>query len=151
MNTSTRSASAIGRPRAFTLVELLVVIAIIGTLVGLLLPAVQAAREAARRTSCTNNMRQIGLSFHNYVTAYNRLPNSRPVAKTTPASVMSWPVLVLDYFEEGSLSRLYDKTVPWNAGTNATTGETVGVSQKRFASRVFRHRVAVEFQTQPGA
>lgn len=122
---SPRSASPLGGQRAFTLVELLVVIAIIGTLVGLLLPAVQAAREAARRTSCTNNMRQIGLSFHNYVTAFNKLPNSRPVAKTTPASVMSWPVLVLDYFEEGSLARLYDKTVPWNRGSNATAGQTV--------------------------
>lgn len=100
------------RPRrsGFTLVEMLVVIAIIGIMVGLLLPAVQAAREAARRMACSNNMKQIGLGLHNYESAYKNLPMNNGGTKTTDWSDFSsnqlslaWSVGILPFMEQQPL------------------------------------------------
>jgi prepilin-type N-terminal cleavage/methylation domain-containing protein len=86
----------------FTLVELLVVIAIIGTLVGLLLPAVQQAREAARRSACTNNTKQLGLACLNYESTRKRLPAANDRA-TVGTAGWSWIVHVLPFIEEVNL------------------------------------------------
>jgi prepilin-type N-terminal cleavage/methylation domain-containing protein len=91
-------------PRAFTLVELLVVIAIIGILVALLLPAVQAAREAARRTKCINNIKNIALACLNYESAKKTLPQGSTNSVIQQGSGLGWPVQILPYVEESQVS-----------------------------------------------
>lgn len=92
------------RRSAFTLVELLVVIAIIGILVALLLPAVQAAREAARRMSCQNNLKQLALACHNYHDVYKIFPISRSNNNfTATGRYNSWIAVTLPYFEQKNL------------------------------------------------
>ncbi|MFO0904969.1 MAG: DUF1559 domain-containing protein [Pirellulales bacterium] len=104
--------------RGFTLVELLVVIAIIGILVALLLPAVQAAREAARRTQCTNNLKQLGLAAHNFHDTYNKLPSSiRPGGLTTAPRIAGLTFL-LPFIEQGTIYDKYDQTVNWSHANN---------------------------------
>ena len=89
---------------AFTLVELLVVIAIIGILVALLLPAIQAAREAARRTKCVNNLKNIALACLNYESSKKTLPPGSTVALNASQSGLGWQVQILPYVEESTVS-----------------------------------------------
>ena len=109
--------------RGFTLVELLVVIAIIGMLIALLLPAVQAAREAARRSQCTNNLKQMALALHNYHDVKNRLPvliMARP-GNTNTAERFSVNIDMLPYIEQSPLYSAFEsaESGDWAAHQNA--------------------------------
>lgn len=108
----------IRRRGAFTLIELLVVIAIIAVLIALLLPAVQSAREAARRIQCTNNLKQLGLAMHGYHDINNCLPG---VAVTSTVGPVSGPYMaVLPFMEQSNLASAYNFNVAWNAPVNST-------------------------------
>ena len=84
----------------FTLIELLVVITIIGILIALLLPAVQAAREASRHTSCRNNLKQLGLALHHYHDTYKSFPMGTNIDRSRSCYGLSWHVYLLPFIEE---------------------------------------------------
>jgi prepilin-type processing-associated H-X9-DG protein len=101
------------------LVELLVVIAIIAVLIALLLPAVQKAREAASRTACINNLRQIALGLHTYHDAYKSFPqNHRPPVASTGSVRERWFTHILPFIEQDALYNAYDPTTNWDSATN---------------------------------
>ena len=107
------------RTRGFTLVELLVVIAIIGVLVALLLPAVQSARESARRASCANNLHQIGVALQSFHSDRKKLPPSRYFN-----GYPTWFAIILPYVEEQNLGHLWRLDEPFYANVNKTARET---------------------------
>src|SRR5690349_1429964 len=118
------------KQRAFTLVELLVVIAIIGVLVALLLPAVQSAREAARRASCANNVTQLGLSVHNFEFHFETLPagvlnSDGPIRNEPQGQHVSWIVQVLPYLEQRNLYQKFNQAAGAYAAENAQVRATV--------------------------
>src|SRR5688572_18612407 len=113
------------RTRAFTLVELLVVIAIIGVLVALLLPAVQMARESARRIKCSNQMKQFGLAMHNYVDVHNSLPIGHmfrgifdgDANNAQGGSGFGWGSAILPFIEQNALYSQFNFSMPITTNT----------------------------------
>jgi prepilin-type N-terminal cleavage/methylation domain-containing protein/prepilin-type processing-associated H-X9-DG protein len=113
------SERAIKRNAGFTLIELLVVIAIIAILASLVLPAVQAARESARRAQCQNNEKQLGLAIHAFIDAYQKFPASlRPASNNATAPRYGVLTQLLPYLEATDISDKYDSTQSWDAGPN---------------------------------
>ena len=121
--------------RGFTLVELLVVIAIIGILIALLLPAVQAAREAARRAQCSNNLKQIGLALHNYHATYNVFTFGGVRARETTGGSGNEPswwsgmIGLLPYMEQQPLYDVWTASpyaMPWHHTSAQTTTQVPG-------------------------
>lgn len=115
------------RKRGFTLIELLVVIAIIAILIALLLPAVQQAREAARRSTCKNNMKQLGIALHSYHETFSVLPPAHIGRCTTPKLNATGLTMLLPYLDQSNLYDKYDSSNPASFQSTTTTGSFTGL------------------------
>lgn len=136
-NTQRFSDDTFSNRRGFTLVELLVVIAIIGILIALLLPAVQAAREAARRMQCTNNLKQFGLAMHSYHASFGFFPAGTTIDYTDPDSCgvdcrgTACYISLLPFFEEAVVGEIYDYDV-----SNGWAGQTGAAATRLYDTRI---------------
>jgi prepilin-type N-terminal cleavage/methylation domain-containing protein len=125
LSRSSKPARSITSPRAgFTLIELLVVIAIIAVLIALLLPAVQQAREAARRTQCKNNLKQIGLAFHSFHDTFRHLATSNRPPGTGTKRIAGLTRL-LPYIDQAPLYNSYNQSLQWSDPANIPFTKTV--------------------------
>lgn len=112
------------RPQAFTLIELLVVMAIIGVLVGILLPAVQKAREAASMMSCSNNLKQIAIAYHNYADAYNGFSPAY-TGSVNPNITAGWGTFIMPQLEQSALVQNYTWTYPFYSQAPAPDNQDI--------------------------
>ncbi len=126
-------AGEMPRTRGFTLIELLVVIGIIGLLVGLLLPAVQMARESARRSQCSHNLKGMGLAIHNFEDAHRKMPLG---GERLSGTDHAWSSLLLPHLEQMALFQQFDWKKAWNAPSSNQTASTTNLSIYRCPSAV---------------
>ncbi len=120
-----RNRMQIGRRAGFTLIELLVAIAIIAVLIALLLPAIQQAREAARRTQCSNSLKQIGLALLNYESQWKMFPTStRPIPTQPGLKKVAALTRILPFLEQNTLSQQYNFNVNWYDAPNPSVIQT---------------------------
>lgn len=117
------------KARGFTLIELLVVIAIIAVLVALLLPAVQQAREAARRSQCRNNLKQLGIAFHNYLETNRMFPTQQTCCQGSPRIYHSWTTKILPFVDQLGIYEQLD----FNTGAGLS-GTDLAIKQKGLAA-----------------